>query len=90
MQYPAYKGRILQEAQELKMKKCIWRKTLEDNLKGIGTIFNKDKKNKNLARLGCYECDGYDDKCEYYNNGDHKKYQNKVIIDYLLTKGGKW
>ena len=38
-----------------KLIKCIWKKVIEDNLKGIGTTFNKN----NLKDNRCYRCDGY-------------------------------
>jgi len=48
------------------ISKCHWKEVLLANQKGKGTSFTKRKPED----LDCYHCNGYDDVCKNYIEGE--------------------
>jgi hypothetical protein len=45
---------------------CLNKETIEKNLKDIIEIFGFEIKDKGVELMGCYQCDGYNEKCDGY------------------------
>ena len=53
--------------------KCTWKIILDKNLEGQGTSFVDTSRRE----LFCYDCDGFNDKCENYSYLNKYKEKNQ-------------